>query len=170
MLTTFRLNGFVRITDPKRARRFYEEVLGLNFEYENPYVTVFSRGHTQIIAQRVDEVVPIAATVLGWEVRGIEKVVSALRDRGAVFERYEGMQQDDLGIWKSPAGKVAWFKDPDGNIVSVSEHAAAATGRASRSRRPRTAQRRKPKRLPQRSRPNTRLQPTPRGKILTRRG
>lgn len=122
MLTTFPLNGFVRITDPERARRFYEQVLGLAFDYENPYVTVFRSGHTQIIAQRVKEFVPIAATVLGWEVKDIEKVASVLRKRGVVFEKYEGMGQDDLGIWKSPAGKVAWFKDPDGNILSVSEH------------------------------------------------
>jgi len=76
----------------------------------------------QIIAQRVKEFVPIAGTVLGWEVKDIENVVSVLRKRGVVFEKYEGMEQDDHGIWKSPAGKVAWFKDPDGNILSVSEH------------------------------------------------
>ena len=133
MLSTFQMNGFVRITDPQRARRFYEGVLGLDFDYENEYVTVFRSGQTQIIAQRVDEVVPVAATVLGWEVKDIKMVVSALRDRGAVFERYERMQQDDLDIWTSPAGKVAWFKDPDGNILSVSEHGASPTGRASRS-------------------------------------
>jgi predicted enzyme related to lactoylglutathione lyase len=122
VLTSFPLNGFVRITDPGRARRFYEQVLGLAFDYENPYVTVFRSGAVQIIAQKVKEFVPIAATVLGWEVRDIENVVSVLRKRGVVFEKYEGMEQDDHGIWKSPAGKVAWFKDPDGNILSVSEH------------------------------------------------
>ena len=68
------------------------------------------------------EFVPIAATVLGWEVKDIENVVSALQKSGVVFEKYEGMEQDELGIWKSPAGRVAWFKDPDGNILSVSEH------------------------------------------------
>lgn len=127
-----------------------------------PYVTAFKSGHTQIIAQRVDDVVPVAATVLGWEVKDIEKVVAALRDRGAVFEKYE-MQQDELGIWNSPAGKVAWFKNPDGNILSVSEHPIPATARASRSRRRRTGLHRKPKaKSARRSRPNTRLQPTPR--------
>ena len=122
MLATFPLNGFVRITDSKRARQFYEQLLGLAFDYENAYVTVFRSGDSQIIAQRMDQVAPIAATVLGWEVKDIEKVVTTLRDRGVVFEKYDGMDQDDLGIWKSPAGKVAWFKDPDGNILSVSEH------------------------------------------------
>lgn len=122
MLTAFPINGFVRITDPERARRFYEQTLGLAFDYENPYVMVFRSGTTQIIAQIVKEFVSVAATVLGWEVKDIEKVVSALRKDGVVFEKYDGMDQDELGIWTSPAGKVAWFKDPDGNILSVSEH------------------------------------------------
>ena len=122
MLTTFPINGFVRITDPERARRFYEQILGLAFEYENPYVASFRSGNSQIIAQKVKEFAPVAATVLGWEVKDIEQVVSDLRKAGVVFEKYEGMDQDELGIWTSPAGKVAWFKDPDGNILSVSEH------------------------------------------------
>jgi len=122
MLTAYPLNGFVRITDPERARHFYEQVLGLTFEYENPYVSVFRSGDTTIIAQRMKEVVPIASTVLGWEVKDIEKVVAFLRDRGVAFEKYPHMDQDELGIWRSPAGKVAWFKDPDGNVLAVSEH------------------------------------------------
>ena len=122
MLTAFPINGFVRISDPARARRFYEETLGLAFDHENPYVMVFRSGNTQIIAQIVKEFAPVAATVLGWEVKEIEKVVSALRKDGVVFEKYEGMDQNELGIWSSPGGKVAWFKDPDGNILSVSEH------------------------------------------------
>jgi catechol 2,3-dioxygenase-like lactoylglutathione lyase family enzyme len=122
MLTAFPLNGFLRITDPERSRHFYEHILGLAFDYENPYVSVFRSGDTSIIAQRVKEMVPIASTVLGWEVKDIEKVAAFLRDRGVVFERYPYMDQDALGIWNSPAGKVAWFKDPDGNVLAVSEH------------------------------------------------
>jgi catechol 2,3-dioxygenase-like lactoylglutathione lyase family enzyme len=122
LLTSFPINGFVRITDPVRSRRFYEQTLGLAFDYENPYVMVFRSGNIQIIAQKVKEFAPVAATVLGWEVKDIEKVVSALSKAGVIFEKYEGMDQDDLGIWKSPDGKVAWFKDPDGNLLSVSEH------------------------------------------------
>ena len=122
MLNTFPINGFVRISDPERSRRFYEQTLGLAFDYENPYVMVFRSGNSQIIAQIVKEFAPVPATVLGWEVKDIENVVSTLLQSGVVFEKYEGMDQDELGIWKSPAGKVAWFKDPDGNILSVSEH------------------------------------------------
>ena len=122
MLTTYPLNGFLRITDPGRARHYYEQVLGLTFEYENPYVSAVRGGDTSIIAQRVKDMVPIPSTVLGWEVKGVEKVVAFLRDRGVVFEKYPHMEQDALGIWKSPAGKVAWFKDPDGNVLALSEH------------------------------------------------
>jgi catechol 2,3-dioxygenase-like lactoylglutathione lyase family enzyme len=122
MLSTFPLNGFARITDAARARRFYEGVLGLKFAYENDYVMVFRSGTSQVMTQKVDTFTPIGATIVGWEVAGIEKVVSDLQKRGAVFERFEGMTQDELGIWESPAGKVAWFKDPDGNTLAVSEH------------------------------------------------
>lgn len=66
---------------------------GPHFEYENPYVSVFRSGDTSIIAQRVKEVVPIASTVLGWEVKDIEKVVALLRDRGVAFEKYPHMDK-----------------------------------------------------------------------------
>jgi len=122
MLTAYPLNGFLRLTDPERARHFYEQVLGLTFDYENPYVNVFRSGDTSIIAQRLKEMVPVASTVLGWEVKDIEKVAAFLSDRGVVFEKYPYMEQDAFGIWNSPAGKVAWFKDPDGNVLAVSEH------------------------------------------------
>jgi catechol 2,3-dioxygenase-like lactoylglutathione lyase family enzyme len=122
MLTTFPMNSFVRVTDPARARHFYEHVLGLTFDYDNEYVTVFRSGPTQVMAQHVKEFTPVPGTVLGWEVKGIEAVVDHLRNRGVTFERYQGMAQDDRGIWKSPAGKVAWFKDPDGNTLAISEH------------------------------------------------
>jgi catechol 2,3-dioxygenase-like lactoylglutathione lyase family enzyme len=102
MLTAYPLNGFLRITDPERARRFYEHVLGLAFDYENPYVSVFRSGDTSIIAQRVKEVVPVASTVLGWEVKDIEKVAAFLRDRGVVFERYPHMEQEGSASCRVP--------------------------------------------------------------------
>jgi len=122
MLSACPVNGFLRVTNPERARHFYEQVLGLTFEYENPYVIVFRSGETMIIAQRVKEFVPIASTVLGWEVKDIDAMVAFLVGRGVAFVKYPHLDQDALGIWNSPAGKVAWFKDPDGNVLSVSEH------------------------------------------------
>lgn len=122
MLASSPINGFVRITDTRKARNFYEGVLGLTFVNENPFVAVFRGRNAIIIAQKVEKFGPIPATVLGWEVEDIEKTVSSLVKRGVVFERYDGMDQDEMGIWKSPDGKIAWFKDPDGNVLSVGEH------------------------------------------------
>ena len=75
-----------------------------------------------IVMHKLEKLEPAHYTVLGWEVEDIRKTVSFLTDRGVVFERYEWMEQDDLGIWKTPpGGSLAWFKDPDGNILSVSQ-------------------------------------------------
>jgi len=123
MLASNPINAFVRITDPKRARRFYEEVLGLKLVSDNPFMLVFRGNNALIMAQKTQKFSPLQGTVLGWEVKDIRKAVSSLAKSGVVFERFNGMDQDDLGIWTSPDGKVAWFKDPDGNILSVSEHA-----------------------------------------------
>ena len=123
MLASNPINAFVRITDPKRARRFYEEVLGLKLVSDNPFMLIFRGNNALIMAQKTQKFSPLQGTVLGWEVKDIRKAVSSLAKSGVVFERFNGMDQDDLGIWAGPDGKVAWFKDPDGNILSVSEHA-----------------------------------------------
>src|SRR5215831_8679397 len=122
MLASSPINGFVRVSDVKHARNFYENVLGLTFVSENPFVVVFRAKNALIMAQKVEKFSAISATVLGWEVEDMRKTVSALTDKGVVFQRYHGMQQDELGIWKSPDGEVAWFTDQDGNILSVSVH------------------------------------------------
>src|SRR5262245_33025466 len=122
MLASTPLNAFFRTKDSQKARAFYEQVLGLTFESENEYVLVLRGDQYAVIGQKMTGFTPEASTVIGWEVEGIEKVVSALSARGVVFERYDWMQQDALGIWKGPDGRVAWFKDPDGNVLSVGEH------------------------------------------------
>jgi catechol 2,3-dioxygenase-like lactoylglutathione lyase family enzyme len=121
MLGSSPINGFIRTTDAQKTRDFYEGVLGLTFVRDNPYVLVFQGKNAIIIAQKVDKFEPMQATVLGWEVEDIRETVSVLAKRGVVFQRYEGMEQDELGIWKSPASKVAWFTDPDGNVLSLLE-------------------------------------------------
>jgi catechol 2,3-dioxygenase-like lactoylglutathione lyase family enzyme len=122
MLAGSHINGFFPTKDSKKAREFYEGVLGLTFVSENEYVVTFRSGDEQIIGQKGTKFEPLHRTILGWEVKDIEKVVSYLRDRGVVFMKVPGLPQDNLGIWKSPEGKVAWFNDPDGNTLSVSEH------------------------------------------------
>ena len=123
MLASSPINAFVRVTDPQRARHFYEKVLGLQVVSDNPFMMVFRANNALIMAQKAEKFSPLRGTVLGWEVKDINKAIAALVKNGVVFERYDGMDQDELGVWKSPDGNVAWFKDPDGNILSLSEHA-----------------------------------------------
>jgi len=123
MLASNPINAFVRITDVKRAREFYEKVLGLKVVSDNPFMLVFRAKNGLIMAQKAEKFTPLRGTVLGWEVQDINKEISALVKSGVVFERYQGMDQDELRVWNSPDGKVAWFKDPDGNVLSLSQHA-----------------------------------------------
>lgn len=90
---------------------------------EPPFALVFDAHGIMLRLGMAKELPPAHGTVLGWQVPEIAETVRSLRQAGVVFERYEGMHQDTLGIWTSPSGaKVAWFKDPDGNILSISEH------------------------------------------------
>jgi predicted enzyme related to lactoylglutathione lyase len=116
------MNGFVPTTGSDAARRFYEGVLGFTFASDNEYVVTLRAGQSTIYMQKLKEFTPAKYTILGWEVEDIRKVVSFLIERGVAFERIGWMEQDELGIWKSPEGYVAWFKDPDGNVLSVSQH------------------------------------------------
>jgi catechol 2,3-dioxygenase-like lactoylglutathione lyase family enzyme len=116
------MNGFVPVTNPDAARRFYVDLLGFTFLGENEYIVSLQAGASTIIMQKLPELTPAKYTILGWEVEDIRKTVATLSERGVVFERFGWMEQDELGIWKSPEGRVAWFKDPDGNTLSVSQH------------------------------------------------
>jgi len=114
--------SFVATLDASTSRKFYEERLGLKLVADELFALVFDlNGHVLRIA-KVDELFPAAHTVLGWHVDKIEETVNSLVSRGVVFEVYDGMQQDEFGIWVSPSGaKVAWFKDPDGNNLSITQ-------------------------------------------------
>jgi catechol 2,3-dioxygenase-like lactoylglutathione lyase family enzyme len=118
--------GFVPVRDLAVARAFYEGMLGLRVVDETPFALVLDAGGTML---RVTPVPGLAArpfTVAGWNVPDIGAVVSALAGRGVQFARYDGLTQDDLGIWTTPGGdRVAWFTDPDGNTLSLTTFAAA---------------------------------------------
>lgn len=123
MLEKSNIVAFVPITDEPRAREFYEGKLGLTFLKDDNFAIVFEANGIRLRAVKMKEVKPSHFTILGWEVKPIEQAVRSLRDRGVHFETFGFFKQDDLGIWTAPSGdKVAWFKDPDGNILSVSEH------------------------------------------------
>lgn len=123
MLGTTDIIAFVPTKDPAKARDFYEGILGLRFVSEDGFALVFSANGIMIRIVKAQQLTPVQYTILGWQVRDIEKAVSRLREQGVQFERFGFFRQDDLGIWTAPNGdKVAWFKDPDGNTLSVSEH------------------------------------------------
>jgi catechol 2,3-dioxygenase-like lactoylglutathione lyase family enzyme len=123
MLGSNNIVAFISITDGANAREFYEGRLGLHFVKDDGFAVVFDSNGIRLRAVKMKEVKPSHFTVLGWEVKPIEKAVTSLRDRGVHFETFGFFKQDELGIWTAPSGdKVAWFKDPDGNILSVSEH------------------------------------------------
>jgi catechol 2,3-dioxygenase-like lactoylglutathione lyase family enzyme len=114
--------AFVATTNPASAKEFYANVLGLRFVNEDPFALVFDAGGTSLRVAIVRDLRPAGYTVLGWNVSNIAETVRDLVVRGVVFERYEWMPQDSDGVWKSPAGaSIAWFKDPDGNTLSLTE-------------------------------------------------
>jgi catechol 2,3-dioxygenase-like lactoylglutathione lyase family enzyme len=116
------LIAFVATGDPARARAFYGDTLGLELVEETPFAVVFSVGATMLRVTVVDAVIAAPYTVLGWAVADIAARVRELGERGVAFERYAGLEQDELGVWRSPSGaRIAWFKDPDGNTLSLTQ-------------------------------------------------
>lgn len=127
MLDTSPCVAFVGVSDLGRAREFYAGTLGLELRDEAPFALVAESGGTVLRITAVDEPAKAAFTVAGWVVTDITSMVDGLTDRGVIFTRYEGMAQDERGIWTSPGGaKVAWFTDPDGNNLSLTEEPAAS--------------------------------------------
>lgn len=122
MLTDARLMAFVASADPERAREFYERVLGLAFVHDEPHALIFDCQGTPLRVQKVTEVAPPAGTALGWVVDDLAAVVDGLAARGVIFERFPGFGQDERGVLTFDDGaRVAWFKDPDGNLLSLTQ-------------------------------------------------
>ena len=126
MLGTARITAFLATADADRARAFYEGVLGLPVLSDDQFALAFDSNGTQLRIQKVPAVEPPPFTSLGWEVADINSMVASLSKAGVVFQRYSFMAQDEAGIWTAPGGtRVAWFKDPDGNLLSLAEPGAA---------------------------------------------
>ena len=123
MLT--RMIGFVTTKDPARAREFYGGKLRFRFVSEDDFAIVYDANGTMVRVVKGAKSEPRQHTILGWESVDIAADVRELSARGVAFEQYgmSFMPQDELGIWTAPNGdKVAWFKDPDGNVLSLSTH------------------------------------------------
>jgi predicted enzyme related to lactoylglutathione lyase len=122
MLGSHKIMTFVPTKDHHKARPFYEGVLGLRFISDDQFALALDANGIMVRVSQVPDFKPAPFTILGWEVPDIAKAVSELRERGVSFQRYEGLPQDTLGIWTSPSeAKIAWFKDPEGNVLSLTE-------------------------------------------------
>jgi catechol 2,3-dioxygenase-like lactoylglutathione lyase family enzyme len=114
--------AFVATSKPELARTFYRDTLGLPLVSEDPFALVFDANGTMLRVSIVKEIRAAAYTVLGWEVPDIAAAAKKLEQAGVRLERFPGMGQDEQGVWKSPGGAaVAWFKDPDGNTLSITQ-------------------------------------------------
>ena len=112
--------AFAPTKDFKPAQEFYEDTLGLTLLGKDDFALLFEVGGTRIRIAKVGSFKPAPYTILGWRVKDVLQTVASLARRGVVFERFPGMQQDEAGIWAAPSGaRVAWFKDPDGNVLSI---------------------------------------------------
>jgi len=122
MLQNAKIMTFVGTLDAVRARAFYRETLGLTLVEENAFALVFDSNGVMLRVTNVHELNPARYTVLGWEVQDVTATVRELAGAGIVFSRYPGMTQDEDGVWTSPAGaRIAWFPDPDGNMLSLTQ-------------------------------------------------
>jgi catechol 2,3-dioxygenase-like lactoylglutathione lyase family enzyme len=124
LLGSAQLMAFAAISDAQRAKTFYGDVLGLRFVAEDGFAVVFDSNGVTLRLSLVGKPVIAPYTVLGWQVTDIAVKVRELEQNGVKFERYSFLEQDQLGVWTAPdsTARVAWFKDPDGNVLSVSQH------------------------------------------------
>jgi catechol 2,3-dioxygenase-like lactoylglutathione lyase family enzyme len=123
MLANQPIMGFVPTTDPAKARAFYEEKLGLKFLEEDPFALSFDVNGILLRISTVRELKPAPYTIFGWNVADIYPIIDGLAAKGVVFEVFDGLGQDEKGVWTAPGGtRIAWFKDPDGNVLSLAEH------------------------------------------------
>lgn len=122
MLDDSRLVAFAGSSDLDRSLDFYGRTLGLPLESRDGFACQFRSGDGALRVTLVQEVVAPPYTVLGWAVPDIEEAVRALAEQGVAFQHYDGVDQDELGVWTAPSGaRVAWFTDPDGNTLSLTQ-------------------------------------------------
>jgi catechol 2,3-dioxygenase-like lactoylglutathione lyase family enzyme len=122
MLDTATITAFLATAAPERAKSFYQETLGLRCVADDQFALVFECNGVQLRMQKLERFEPQPFTSLGWQVADIGTQVDQLTAGGVKFQRYPFLQQDERGIWRSPSGAhVAWFKDPDGNLLSLTE-------------------------------------------------
>ena len=130
MLAAAKISAFAPTTDYERAKRFYVDILGLSFVSQDQFALVVDSNGIKVRISKAPGFTPQRFTILGWEVSDIAETVSQLEGKGVSCESFGLPGQDERGIWTAPAvendtggAKVAWFKDPDGNVLSVTQFA-----------------------------------------------
>lgn len=122
MLTDDDPIAFVPTSKPEVAKQFYRDTLGLRLVADDPFAIVFDLHGAMLRVEKVETFQPLPFTILGWKVRDVARTVAGLTERGVRFERYDGIVQDERGVWTAPGGaRIAWFKDPEGNTLSLTE-------------------------------------------------
>jgi len=123
MLATAQITALVGTVKPEIAKAFYADILGLKFISDDGFALVFEGANGRVRVSRVPGVTPAGYAVLAFTVDNIEQVVDGLTAKGVIFARFGFFVQDARGIWTAPDGaKVAWFHDPDLNLLSVVQH------------------------------------------------
>jgi catechol 2,3-dioxygenase-like lactoylglutathione lyase family enzyme len=107
------------VDDMDKAREFYRETLGLRTSEEYGLMWLHLAGGRDTLVYQGSDPTPASFTVLNFEVEDIDEAVDALAARGVRFERYDGVEQDEKGVFREEGPYSAWFKDPSGNVLSV---------------------------------------------------
>jgi catechol 2,3-dioxygenase-like lactoylglutathione lyase family enzyme len=122
MLSSASIMAFVATRNADKAKAFYQDTLKLKLTADEPFALVFDSNGIMLRVSKVQDLSPAPFTVLGWKVKDVAAEIRELKGRRVAFEFFKGFPQDDSGVWISPSGaKVAWFKDPDGNLLSLTE-------------------------------------------------
>ena len=127
MLNQSEIVAFIPTRDAAQAHAFYVDLLGFDLVSEDIFALVVRSNGTTIRVVITPDFTPAPYTILGWEVPDIATTAADLAQQGITFEHYAYFEQDGPGIWTAPDGsRVAWFKDPDGNTLSISQHPSRA--------------------------------------------
>lgn len=122
MFDAFPISVFIATAKPEESKAFYQDVMGLTLVDDNPFALVFNLSGAELRISKVPSFAPQPFTVLDWQVGNLEKSMSNLAGKGINFELFSGMDQDENGVWSTPEGvRIAWFKDPDDNVLSISK-------------------------------------------------
>ena len=122
MLASSKVVAFVATSKPEKAKSFSRDTLGLQLTTDDAFASVFDAHGVMLRVQKLEAHTPPPYTVLGWDVVDIHASVRELAGRGVRCERFDGLTQDESGVWTSPSGaRIAWLKDPDGNTLSLTQ-------------------------------------------------